>query len=227
MKIGRRLAIKILNASKFVLMLEATENDSAITEPVDKALLARLAITVQNATTAFDDFNYAKALEVTESFFWNLTDDYVELVKERAYGAQGDAKAESAKATLATTLKTLLGLFAPFMPFVTEEVWSWWQVGSVHRSTWPTSDTLEALSKGQNPKLLDDLAVAISGIRKAKSDANVSMRAKLSQATITAPSEVLDRLQLAAEDIKAAGCITQLLLESGDQVSVTAVLAPD
>ena len=227
MKIGRRLAIKILNASKFVLMLEATENDSAITEPVDKALLARLAITVQNATTAFDDFNYAKALEVTESFFWNFTDDYVELVKERAYGAQGDTKAESAKATLATTLKTLLGLFAPFMPFVTEEVWSWWQVGSVHRSTWPTSDTLEALSKGQNPKLLDDLAVAISGIRKAKSDANVSMRAKLSQATITAPSEVLDRLQLAAEDIKAAGCITQLLLESGDQLSVTAVLAPD
>ena len=53
------------------------------------------------------------------------------------------------------------------------------------------------------------------------------MRAKLSQATITAPSEVLDRLQLAAEDIKAAGCITQLLLESGDQVSITAVLAPD
>ena len=227
MKIGRRLAIKILNASKFVLMLEATANDTAITEPVDKALLARLAITVQNATTAFDDFNYAKALEVTESFFWNFTDDYVELVKERAYGAQGDAKAESAKATLATTLKTLLGLFAPFMPFVTEEVWSWWQVGSVHRSTWPTSDTLEALSKGQDPKLLDDLAVAISGIRKAKSDANVSMRAKLSQATITAPSEVLDRLQLAAEDIKAAGCITQLLLESGDQLSVTAVLAPD
>ncbi|MSW11616.1 MAG: valine--tRNA ligase, partial [Actinobacteria bacterium] len=227
MKIGRRLAIKILNASKFVLMLEATENDTAITEPVDKALLARLAITVQNATTAFDDFNYAKALEVTESFFWNFTDDYVELVKERAYGAQGDAKAESAKATLAATLKTLLGLFAPFMPFVTEEVWSWWQAGSVHRSTWPTTESLKALSQGQDPKLLDDLAVAISGIRKAKSDANVSMRAKLSQATITAPSEVLDRLQLAAEDIKAAGCITQLLLESGAQVNVTAVLAPD
>ena len=227
MKIGRRLAIKILNASKFVLMLEATENDTAITEPVDKALLARLAITVQNATTSFDDFNYAKALEVTESFFWNFTDDYVELVKERAYGAQGDAKAESAKATLAATLKTLLGLFAPFMPFVTEEVWSWWQAGSVHRSTWPTTESLKALSQGQDPKLLDDLAVAISGIRKAKSDANVSMRAKLSQATITAPSEVLDRLQLAAEDIKAAGCITQLLLESGAQVNVTAVLAPD
>jgi valyl-tRNA synthetase len=208
-------------------MLEGIEDENAITEPVDKALLAQLAATAQSATAAFDDFNYAKALEVTESFFWNFTDDYVELVKERAYGGQGAAPAESAKATLAITLKTVLGLFSPFLPFVTEEVWSWWQVGSVHRSTWPASAHLIALAHGQDPKLLDDLAVAISGIRKTKSDANVSMRAKLSQVTITASSEMIDRLQLAAEDIKAAGCITQLLLESGDQLSVTAVLAPD
>ncbi|MFM1917798.1 MAG: hypothetical protein RJB01_1313 [Actinomycetota bacterium] len=226
MKIGRRLAIKILNASKFALMQEAQENDGAITEPLDRALLARLAHTVRTATEAFEDYNYARALEVAETFFWNFTDDYVELVKERAYGAQGEAAAASAKATLATALSTLLRLFAPFLPFTTEEVWSWWQEGSIHRATWPESAHLEALAQGADATLIDDVAEVLTQVRKVKSDAKASMRAEISSATVAAPDAQGKRIALAGADIKAAGRINELNMSSGDQLQVTAILAP-
>ena len=227
MKIGRRLAIKILNASLFVLKLDAHEDAPAITEPIDRALLSVLAETVEQATTAFEDYNYTKALEVAEAFFWNFTDDYVELVKERAYGGQGDAAAASAKATLATTLRTLLGLFAPFLPFVTEEVWSWWQDGSVHRSPWPDGAAIGALSAGQDPALVADVAAVLTGVRKAKSEASASMRADVDVAVVTAEPGAAERLRLVVADIAAAGRIADLtIVEAAGPISVTATLAP-
>ncbi len=227
MKIGRRLAIKILNASKFALMQEAAEDDAAITEALDRALLARLAETARQATDAFEDYNYAKALELAETFFWNFTDDYVELVKERAYGAQGEAAAASAKATLATALSTLLRLFAPFLPFTVEEVWSWWQEGSIHRQKWPDADSISALAGDADPALVDDMAAALTLVRKVKSDAKVSMRADISTATVTAPAEQAARLRLAVGDLAAAGRIADLqVAEGGTAVDVTAELAP-
>ena len=225
MKIGRRLAIKILNASKFVLMLDPTNDASAITEPHDRARIAALAEAVRQATAAFEQFNYAKALEVAESFFWDFTDDYVELVKERAYGGQGQAKADSAKAALAYSLDTLLRLFAPFLPFVTEEVWSWWQEGSVHRASWPESAALAELAHGQDPALLSDLAAVLTAIRKAKSDANASMRADVTSAAITAPADVIERLRTATDDITAVGRIADLTFIEGEPLTVEVTLA--
>ena len=110
MKIGRRLAIKLLNASKFVLNLGATENSvvsadlSVVTNPLDRAVLAQLSDVVAQSTKAFENYDYARALQITESFFWQFTDDYVELIKDRAYGAAGEAEQASVLAALATTL---------------------------------------------------------------------------------------------------------------------------
>ncbi|NBU29038.1 MAG: valine--tRNA ligase, partial [Caulobacteraceae bacterium] len=226
MKIGRRLAIKILNASKFVLMHEPREDDAAITEPLDQALLAYLGEVVEQATAAFEDYNYAKALELAEAFFWNFTDDYVELVKERAYGGQGPQRAASAQATLARTLRTLLALFAPFLPFVTEEVWSWWQPGSVHRTPWPQAQDLRSLGAGADVALIGEVATVLTAVRKAKSEVSASMKAEIAVCTVTAAPETVTRLATAIEDIKAAGRIREFaLVEGGGTLSVTATLA--
>lgn len=230
MKIGRRLAIKLLNASKFVLNLGATENSvvsadlSVLTNPLDRAVLAQLSDVIAQATKAFDNYDYARALQITESFFWQFTDDYVELIKDRAYGAAGETEQASVLAALATTLDSLLRLFAPFLPFATEEVWSWWRTGSVHRAEWPAA--LEIT--GGDTTMLGTVGIALSGIRKAKSEAKVKQRTEVLAATITATASLVAQLEAGLGDLKAAANAQEITLETGDgELTVSGVeLAP-
>jgi valyl-tRNA synthetase len=220
MKIGRRLAIKLLNASKFALSLGASPNTSAVTEPLDLALLATLRDVVADATAAFEAYNHTRALEVTETFFWTFCDDYIELVKERAYGSRGEDAAASAKAALGSTLSVLLRLFAPFLPFVTEEVWSWWQEGSIHRAGWPTRDEV-AVTGEADSGLLEIVGMALSRVRGAKSNAQVSMRTDVVQATVRGKDADLDRLRQASDDLAAAGRIATLTFDEADAAELT------
>ena len=228
MKVGRKLAIKILNASKFALQLGAEVNPSAVTEPLDKALLATLADTVEQATRAFEGYNYARALEVTESFFWGFCDDYIELVKERANGLHGEQAAASAKAALAAAISTQLRLFAPFLPFVTEEVWSWWQEGSVHLSTWPTPEEFGSAAAEGDKAVLEQTSEVLGAIRKTKSEAKVSMRAEVESAAVTGPAVKVTAAEKAAGDIKGAGRVADLTFNPSDtdEINVDVVLAP-
>jgi len=226
MKIGRRLAIKLLNASKFVLGLGAALPDdlSVVTDPLDRAMLAELRGVVADATAAFDDYNYARALDLSESFFWSFCDDHVELVKDRAYGARGPEAAASAKAALAVALSVQLRLFAPVLPFVTEEVWGWWREGSVHRAAWPSVDELSGVIG--EPALVSDVATVLSGIRKAKSDAKVSMRADVTAAVVSGDADALGRVEQAAGDLAAAGRLAHLtFLPEGGALRVEVTLA--
>lgn len=221
MKIGRRLATKILNASKFVLM-QGSAPASAVSAPIDRALIAALADVVEQATKAFEDFNYTRALEVTETFFWAFCDDYVELVKDRAYGLQGDEQAASARATLNVALETLLQLFAPFLPFVTEEVWSWFKEGSVHQSQWPTAPALRTHQGDANS--VTAVSEALSLIRKVKSEAKVSMKADLINVVIAGSASSLAFIKTAKADLIAAGRVQGdiAFVETDQSLTVTA-----
>jgi valyl-tRNA synthetase len=227
MKIGRRLAIKVLNASKFALSLGGVKNAAPldVTEPLDRAMLGNLASVVEQATTAFESFNYTKALEVTEASFWQFCDDYVELVKDRVYGAQGDVAALSAKAALGVATEVYLKLFAPFLPFVTDEVWTWWQDGSVHTSKWPHSADVSRFAGDVDLKVSDAVAVVLSAIRKVKSDAQVSMKTDIVKANITAPADVVAAAREAEKDLLTAGRVQTASWTEGNEVKVEAELA--
>ena len=232
MKVGRRLAIKILNASKFALgvMGEGTgpaPDPGSVVDPLDRALLRGLADVVDDATTSFDEYDYARALERTERFFWGFCDDYVELVKQRAYGARGGDGERSARATLALALEALLRLFAPHVPFVTEEVWSWWRDGSVHRSPWPDPAPLrEAAADGS----LDVFVVAadvVGAVRKAKTASKRSLRTEAEMIVVRDTADRLAALERALDDVREASRARAMELTEAMELSVEVELVPE
>ncbi len=221
MKIGRRLAIKVLNAARFALTFELPQGVTEVTEPVDKAMLAALKNQIAVATKAFEDYDHTKALETTETFFWTFADDYVELVKERAYG-QGDFTPEqvgSAVLALRQALGIMVRLLAPFIPYATEEVWSWWQQGSVHRASWPSESELADYSDADLYGLASEALILV---RKTKSDAKLSMKAEILSAELSGPAE-LAKLR---SDLMAVGKIAQLALSEGALALTKVEFAP-
>jgi valyl-tRNA synthetase len=270
MKVGRRLAVKLLNASKFALadLPESDPAHSELSHPLDRALIARLAVVVKDATQSFEDYDYARALERTETFFWWFCDYYLELVKGRRYGvgvagtsgegsvqagatAAGDGAGSVARA-LRLSLSSFQRLLAPFLPFVTEEVWSWWQQGSVHRAAWPEASELVAAvgdggggsgdvdgggdggdgrgdggASAREAVALDVTADVLREVRKAKSQAQVKMRAPVRRVLVRDTLARLEALELGAEDLREAGSIETLERAEAEEFAVEVELAED
>ena len=230
MKVGRKLATKLLNVSKFVLGIGEVADDVVPTEAIDVAMLHRLAGVVDEATSAFEAFDYARVLERTEEFFWWFCDDYVELVKTRGYLSHSEEGAMSARAALRRALSTLQRLLAPLLPFVTEEVWNWWQTGSVHQSQWPTTNELTiGLTSGPNEELLDAICGAIGVIRRAKTEAKVSQRAVVTEASFVASIDAASAITAGWADIADAGSVEKWSISTADtnEITVNVTLAPN
>jgi valyl-tRNA synthetase len=220
MKVGRRLAIKILNASKFALSDRAGEGAATpVTElgagkilaPVDRAMIRNLAALVQDATDAFENYDYARVLQRTETFFWRFCDDYLELVKGRRYGEQTAEGKGSANAALAAALDVMLRLFAPFLPFVTEEVWSWWRQGSIHRAPWPTADELlSRLSDNSDATRQSDEQAfqwatdVLFEVRKQRSEAKQPLKVPIKKVAVKAEQVALGLMPIVEADLRSA-----------------------
>jgi valyl-tRNA synthetase len=221
MKVGRRLAIKVLNASKFALGFGVEAG--AVTEPLDLAMLATLRGVVREATEAFEDYDHAKALDLTERFFWDFTDLYLELVKQRAYGETDGAG--SAVAGLRNALDVVLRLLAPFQPYVTEEVWSWWREGSIHRAAWPAESEL---AESGDPGVYEVASAVLTAVRKEKALAKVSLRVPAIRVVVSDTPERIGKLLLCERDVCEAGNIQTLETVEADAFAVETVLGePD
>jgi len=225
MKVGRRLATKILNAGKFLLGLgvSATPDLAAVTEELDRAMLAQLATVVEEATAAYEAYEYHRGLEATESFFWRFCDDYLELVKDRAYSTGSGA--QSASAALSIAQSVLLRLFAPVLPFATEEVWSWWQEGSVHRAPWPDAAPLVQAFGAAEPAVLDAVSAVLMEVRKAKSEQRQSQRSAVKLLVVEDLEERLAELRQGQSDLCRAGSIEDLELRAAPARKVSVELA--
>jgi valyl-tRNA synthetase len=229
MKVGRRLAVKLLNASKFALA-DLPPQGEEITHPLDRAMLARLANVVAEATSSFEDYDYARALERTEDYFWWYCDFYLELIKGRRYDTDPDVTGSVSRA-LRLSLSVFQRLLAPFLPFVSEEVWSWWQVGSVHHAPWPDAGELGALAAGAERNgeelALDVTADVLREVRKAKSQARRPMRAPVRRVVVRDTADRLRALRLGSDDLVAAGSIESLEPVEDEAFAVEVELAPE
>lgn len=210
MRNGRRLALKLLHVSRFVLGFDESP-DLPVTEALDRAMIARLTEVVTQATEALQTFDHSKALEYIEAYFWWFCDDYVELVKNRA--REDNPRSRSAHHALASALSVLQRLLAPFLPFAAEECWSWWQSGSIHRAAWPDAASLQALAgKSANSELCIIISDVLREVRRAKSEAKVSMKAGVSIVRVSDTATRLAALREASDDLRDAGHIGELMM---------------
>jgi valyl-tRNA synthetase len=207
MRVGRRLAIKFLNASKFVLAKPDPVGD--VTHALDRGLLTSLRSLVEDSTRALEGYDYARALQNTETWFWSLCDNYLEMVKSRRYGDQGAEAAGSANATLLCALSVINRLFAPYLPFVAEEVWSWWQPGSVHAAHWPTAAEIDRVAPPDEParRALDRTIGVLGEVRRQKSLEKRGMKAKIAVAVVAWEREALDAIRTLEADLRAVAGI--------------------
>ena len=228
MKVGRRLAIKLLNASKFVLA--RPEPVGPVTHILDRGLLTALRELVDDATRALDGFDYARALQTTESFFWSLCDNYLEMVKSRRYGDHGAEAAGSANATLRCALSVLDRLFAPYLPFAAEEVWSWWQPGSVHAAAWPDVAEIDRLTPADpNAQRALEAAIGVLGeIRRVKSVEKRPQKARIDVAEVSWSSEVVGLLRQVELDLRTAAAVDRFVYsETSDRLSMSIAFATE
>ena len=238
MKVGRKLAMKLLNASKFVLGFPEPPSGVAPTHALDRAMLSRVAATIREATQALDEYDYARALERTEEAFWWFCDDYVELVKSRAYGTQGDDAASSALSAMRIALSALQRLFAPFMPFTAETVWRWWNEGSIHLASWPEvesllnaaeSGTSESAEGSLTEEVLEMASEVLGQIRRAKTEAKTSQRTAVLRARVHCDSRQRDLFEAVRPDLTEAGSVQEWIVVDGPAdapISVDVELAP-
>ena len=227
MKIGRRLAIKLLNASKFALGLGCTGGRRRVTEPLDRSMLAGLAAPRRRGHRRLRPLRLRPGPRAHRGALLVVLRRLPRAGEEPGLQRRAPARSRP-RPRSALALEALLKLFAPFLPYVTEEVWSWWQEGSIHRSSWPdaAADLRTAAGDG-DPLVLAVAAEVLSEVRRAKSEAKRSMRAEVDQVVVTDTAERLGALDQAAVDVRGAGVIDRALLDEGDTFAVAVTLGAD
>jgi valyl-tRNA synthetase len=243
LKIGKKLVGKLWNATQFAAIhlakLEVkpgtAKDDTAITEMLDQWIISRLGQTVAKSTDAFARYEYADALDATNSFFWaDFCDNYLELIKKRVYNEDGSFTATQQQSAVHALYHCLLGilkLYAPFTPHVTEELYShifadeYAAKGSLHgRFQWPSANDYYvkdgALAAGIHA--LEALEV----IRKAKSESQRSIKFPITDLQLYAATDEIAVLADAfLADVAGAGNVQAATLVRKEEAGMVATLS--
>jgi valyl-tRNA synthetase len=219
-RVGKRLVTKIYNAGKFVLSQEGPEGE--ITNELDRAFIAELRSLVERTTAAFEEYEYSRALEETETFFWSaFTDNYLELVKKRTRAEDDPQGRASAIATLRTGLSVTMRLFAPFVPTITDEVWSWTfaeQTGvqSIHVADWPSAEEFTGIPAPDNTESFAVACDAIAAVRKAKTELGLGMGRPLATLAFQGDADSLPVLSRVITDVSDGANTAATSVTEGD-----------
>jgi valyl-tRNA synthetase len=195
-KEGKRLVTKMRNAARLIQSYEGEGGEPRL--PLDRALMARLRALIETVTVNWEEWDHAGALAATESWFWgDFCDNYLELSKTRSYA--GDP---SAIGTLRAALDVVVRLFAPILPYITEEIFNAGrdEPVSVHRAPWPSASELPA---AEDDGSFDAGVTVLTKIRKAKSEAKVSLRVPVERAVVKGTGEMLDLFSRVQKDVGA------------------------
>lgn len=221
-KVGQRVIRRLWSLSEFALGVGCqpvmSDTTAVASEVVDCALLARLSSVVDDATRALDACRYANALRAASDFLTELW-RYTDLVGHRAGGDVGVGR-DSALAALSCSLSVTQRLFAPFMPFVSEEVWSWWCDGSVHRAPWPSAPEVERAGAEQHDTVFETATTLVRAIRRARATHHLPEGGAHGRFVVRAPGDHLAVVECVAEDVRRAGALEELVLveRKGDDI---------
>lgn len=217
-KNGGKLITKLYNASKFVAMqferidlsIQSTDLSDVNCE-LDRALCHKISKTIELCSKAFENFDYATALRLTEDCFWDFCDNYLELVKSRSYQDSDTAERKSAYATLAWALQSFLKLFAPTLPFVTEAIWKETfatdDTDSIHNSVWPQAINKDQVVVPEYAESYDLATEVIAKVRGYKTKAQKSLKWEVAKLEIACTADKAKAIQTVQEDLLNAGNI--------------------
>jgi valyl-tRNA synthetase len=176
---GRNFANKMWNAVRFALsrLAEAPAQPASADglSSADAWILARLAATINDATTAVERYEFADYAKVLYDFFWrDLCDWYIEAVKPTV------AANLTQRQVLATCIDASLRLSHPVMPFITEKLWEHLnevmpdrRVDGIEapmselliKAPWPRGDATLARTDVQPFTLVQEIVAAIRQVR--------------------------------------------------------------
>jgi valyl-tRNA synthetase len=208
-QMGAKLVTKLWNVARFAEPFLSSPPPLPALQPLtpaDRWVLSRTQKLLRRATSLLESYEYANAKSEIETFFWgDLTDNYLEMCKQRLYDPSHPSH-HAARAALQHVLLGVLKLLAPFLPYVTEEIYQALFLpadqASIHRAPWPEPD----------PDLEDDqaelagaaLVEIATAVRRYKSERSLPLGSELARLQLVAPNQILEKALAGAEtDLKS------------------------
>jgi valyl-tRNA synthetase len=227
-KTGTKLITKLWNVSRFSYQFITEIIDKPSTEipdlsTADRWILSKLHLLIKRVTELYRTYDYAAAKAETEIFFWEFSDNYLEMAKQRLYDKQGYRRM-GALFSIHESLLALIKLFAPILPHITEEIFQGMFIRSlengheaplmsIHSTKWPKANNkLISLKFETSGKLIREIATAV---RRYKSENSIPLGKPIDKIEIIIENQSdLEMLENAIADLKSVSRAKEITIEN-------------